>query len=148
MASVPGIDTKLICLDTAIVDLAEQMADPVEVHFGVQLGGGTDINAALAYCERKIEHPAKTHLVLITDLNEGGDSKSMLARVAALKQSGVNVIVLLALSDDGDPGYHVRPRRAHRRNGLPHLRLHTRAKAQHPFRGSDGSVHAELAPTP
>jgi Mg-chelatase subunit ChlD len=106
MASVPGIDTKLICFDTAIVDLTEQLADPVEVLFGVQLGGGTDINAALAYCERKIEHPAKTHLVLITDLYEGGDSKSMLARVAALKQSGVNIIVLLALSDDGHPGYH------------------------------------------
>ena len=106
IASVPGIDTKLICFDTAIVDLTEQLADPVEVLFGVQLGGGTDINAALAYCERKIEHPAKTHLVLITDLYEGGDAKSMLARVAAFKQSGVNVIVLLALSDDGHPGYH------------------------------------------
>jgi Mg-chelatase subunit ChlD len=106
MASVPGIDTKLICFDTAIVDLTEQLADPVEVLFGVQLGGGTDINAALAYCEQKIEHPAKTHLVLITDLYECGDAKSMLARVAAFKQSGVNVIVLLALSDDGHPGYN------------------------------------------
>jgi Mg-chelatase subunit ChlD len=106
MASVPGIDTRLICFDTAVLDLTEQLADPVEVLFGVQLGGGTDINSALAYCEQKIEHPAKTHLVLITDLFEGGDAKSMLARVAALKQSGVNVIVLLALSDDGHPGYN------------------------------------------
>jgi hypothetical protein len=29
----------------------------------------------------------------------------MLARVASLKQSGVNVIVLLALSDQGKPAY-------------------------------------------
>ena len=106
MASVPGISTQLICFDTAIVDLTEELADPVEVLFGVQLGGGTDINAALAYCERKIEHPAKTHLLLITDLYEGGDAPSMLARVAALKQTGVNVIVLLALSDDGHPSFH------------------------------------------
>lgn len=106
MASVPGLSTKLICFDTAIVDLTGELSDPVEVLFGVQLGGGTDINAALAYCEQKIEHPAKTHLLLITDLYEGGDAKSMLARVASLKQSGVNVIVLLALSDDGHPGYH------------------------------------------
>lgn len=105
MASIPGIGTKLICFDTAILDLTDQLSDPVEVLFGVQLGGGTDINAALAYCEQKIEQPSKTHLVLITDLYEGGDAKSMLARVAALKQSGVNVIVLLALSDDGHPGY-------------------------------------------
>jgi len=106
MASVPGIGTKLICFDTAILDLTDQLSDPVEVLFGVQLGGGTDINAALAYCEQKIEQPSKTHLVLITDLYEGGDAQSMLARIAAMKQSGVNVIVLLALSDDGRPGYN------------------------------------------
>jgi Mg-chelatase subunit ChlD len=105
MASLPGLSTKLICFDTSIVDLTEQLADPVEVLFGVQLGGGTDINAALAYCEQQIEHPAKTHLVLITDLYEGGDAKSMLARAAAIKQSGVNLIVLLALSDSGHPTY-------------------------------------------
>jgi hypothetical protein len=106
MGSVPGLSTKLICFDTAIVDLTEELSDPVEVLFGVQLGGGTDINAALAYCEQRIEHPSKTHLILVTDLYEGGDAKSMLARAAALKQSGVNLIVLLALSDDGHPGYH------------------------------------------
>ena len=106
LASLPGLATQLICFDTAIVDLTEQLSDPVEVLFGVQLGGGTDINAALAYCEQHIEHPAKTHLILITDLYEGGNAESMLARIAALKQSGVKVIVLLALSDDGHPAYN------------------------------------------
>jgi Mg-chelatase subunit ChlD len=106
LASLPGLSTQLICFDTSIVDLTEQLSDPVEVLFGVQLGGGTDINAALAYCERHIEHPTKTHLILISDLYEGGNAESMLARVAALKQSGVKVIVLLALSDDGHPAYN------------------------------------------
>jgi Mg-chelatase subunit ChlD len=105
MASIPGLSTKLICFDTSIVDLTDQLADPVEVLFGVQLGGGTDINSALAYCEKQIEIPTKTHLILITDLYEGGDASSMLSRVAAIKQSGVNVIVLLALSDSGHPTY-------------------------------------------
>jgi Mg-chelatase subunit ChlD len=105
MASLPVISTKLVCFDTTIVDLTEQLADPVDVLFGVQLGGGTDINSALAYCERRIEQPAKTHLVLISDLYEGGNAKEMLARVAALKLSGVNFIVLLALSDQGRPAY-------------------------------------------
>jgi len=105
MASLPVISTRLVCFDTSIVDLTEQLSDPVDVLFGVQLGGGTDINAALAYCEDQIEQPAKTHLVLISDLYEGGNAKDMLARVAALKQSGVNVIVLLALSDQGKPAY-------------------------------------------
>jgi len=106
LASLPGLSTQLVCFDTAIVDLTEQLKDPVDVLFGVQLGGGTDINAALAYCEERIEHPARTHLILISDLYEGGDAESMLARVAALKQSGVKVIVLLALSDDGHPAYN------------------------------------------
>jgi Mg-chelatase subunit ChlD len=106
LASLPGLSTQLICFDTSIVDLTEQLSDPVEVLFGVQLGGGTDINAALAYCEQHIEHPTKTHLILISDLYEGGNADSMLARVAALKQSGVKVMVLLALSDDGHPAYN------------------------------------------
>jgi Mg-chelatase subunit ChlD len=105
MASIPGLSTKLVCFDTSIVDLTDQLADPVEVLFGVQLGGGTDINAALAYCEKQIENPSKTHLVLITDLYEGGDAPSMLARAAAIKQSGVNLVVLLALTDSGQPTY-------------------------------------------
>jgi VWA domain containing CoxE-like protein len=105
MASLPVLETRLVCFDTSIIDLSEQLADPVEVLFGVQLGGGTDINAALAYCEGLINQPAKTHLVLVSDLYEGGNAKQMLARAAAMVSSGVNLIVLLALSDDGRPAY-------------------------------------------
>jgi Mg-chelatase subunit ChlD len=105
MASLPVIETKLVCFDTAIVDFSEDLADPVEVLFGVQLGGGTDINAALAYCQGLVTRPARTHLILITDLFEGGNAQEMLERAAALVASGVNLIVLLALSDDGKPGY-------------------------------------------
>src|SRR5438045_2893146 len=108
MASIPGLSTKLICFDTSIVDLTDQLADPVEVLFGVQLGGGTDINSALAYCEKQIENPTKTHLVLITDLYEGGDANAMLARATGIKQSGANLIVLLALSDSGHPTYEAK----------------------------------------
>jgi len=105
MASLPVIDTKLVCFDTAVVDFTDDLADPVDVLFGVQLGGGTDINAALAYCQNLVTQPTKTHLVLITDLFEGGNAPEMLERAAALVGSGVNLIVLLALSDDGRPGY-------------------------------------------
>jgi Mg-chelatase subunit ChlD len=105
MASIPAVKTRLVCFDTAIVDLTEDLADPVQVLFGVQLGGGTDINRAVAYCEERIERPTKTHLVLITDLYEGGNQDALVARLAALKDSGVNVIVLLALTDTGKPSY-------------------------------------------
>jgi Mg-chelatase subunit ChlD len=105
MASLPVVTTKLICFDTSIVDLTGELADPVEVLFGVQLGGGTDIDHAVAYCEQRIERPSKAHLVLITDLCEGGNAESLLDRLARLQVMGVNVIVLLALTDTGHPGY-------------------------------------------
>ena len=105
MASIPAVKTQLICFDTAIVDMTEDLADPVSVLFGVQLGGGTDIDQAVAYCADKIERPSKTHLVLITDLYEGGDANSLKSRVADLIRQGVNVITLLALSDEGRSAY-------------------------------------------
>ncbi len=105
MASLPVISTRLICYDTSVIDLTEDLADPVKVLFGVQLGGGNDTPLALAYCQSVITRPAKTHLVLISDLYEGAGSQAMIERLAALVASGVNLIVLLALSDDGRPSY-------------------------------------------
>jgi Flp pilus assembly protein TadB len=105
MASLPVVKTKLVCFDTSIVDLTEQLADPVDVLFG-QLGGGTDINRAVAYCEDRIERPAKAHLILITDLYEGGDAVALFDRLARIAVRGVNVIVLLALTDTGRAAYH------------------------------------------
>ena len=105
MASLPVVRTQLVCFDTVILDLTEQLADPVDVLFGVQLGGGTDINQAVAYCAGKIQQPRKSHLVLITDLYEGGNADELVARLRNLVSDGVNVIVLLALSDDGRPSY-------------------------------------------
>jgi Mg-chelatase subunit ChlD len=107
MASLPVIETKLVCFDTTVVDLSDDLADPVETLFGIQLGGGTDINAALAYCQSLVTRPAATQLVLISDLFEGGNAEEMLERAATLVASDVNLIVLLALSDDGAPGYDV-----------------------------------------
>jgi len=105
MASIPAVSTKFVVFDTAVVDLTEKLADPVDVLFGVQLGGGTDINRALAYVQGLVVRPSQTHLILITDLFEGGNSQEMLARAKEMVEAGINVIVLLALSDDGKPGF-------------------------------------------
>jgi Mg-chelatase subunit ChlD len=105
LASVPSLRTSVVAFDTAVADLTDRISDPVDVLFGVQLGGGTDIDRALAYCQGLITRPASTILVLVSDLYEGGDAGSMLRRVADLVASGVQVIALLALSDDGAPGY-------------------------------------------
>lgn len=119
MASLPVVRTKLVCFDTAIVDLTDELADPVKVLFGVQLGGGTDINQAIAYCEQRIERPQKTHLILISDLYEGGNGEELLARAATLVRQGVNLIVLLALSDEGRPAYDSRMAEAFAALGAP-----------------------------
>ncbi len=103
LASIPAVRTQLIVFDTAVADLTEKLADPVDVLFGTQLGGGTDINRALSYCQGLIRHPQETILVLISDLYEGGDNAAMLKRVVALVSSGVQVITLLALNDEGAP---------------------------------------------
>lgn len=105
MASIPAIKTKMVVFDTAVADLTEELTDPVELLFGVQLGGGTDINAALTYCRQIITRPMDTVLVLITDLYEGGNEAEMRKRAVELTAAGVQVVVLLALNDDGAPSY-------------------------------------------
>jgi Mg-chelatase subunit ChlD len=105
MASIPAIRTRLVVFDTSVVDLTEQLHDPVDVLFGVQLGGGTDIGRALEYCQGLVTRPQDTVMVLISDLIEGGVREKLLERVASLVGSGVKLMVLLALSDQGKPSY-------------------------------------------
>ncbi|RZJ62461.1 MAG: VWA domain-containing protein, partial [Acidovorax sp.] len=105
LASLPAVSTQLVVFDTAVVDLTEKLDDPVDVLFGVQLGGGTDINGAVAYCQSLIKEPRNSILVLISDLYEGGVEANLLQRAAELVDSGVQFITLLALSDEGAPAY-------------------------------------------
>ena len=105
MASLPAVATRLVVFDTQIVDLSDQLDDPVDVLFGVQLGGGTDIHGAVSYCQSIIGEPRNSILVLISDLYEGGLKDKLLRRSAELIAAGVQFIVLLALSDEGAPAY-------------------------------------------
>ncbi len=100
-----SVRTRLVAFDTAVVDLSEELEDPVDVVFGVQLGGGTDINGALAYCQGLIRQPQDTIVVLISDLFEGGIADEMVRRCRSIVDSGATMIALLALSDDGAPSY-------------------------------------------
>jgi hypothetical protein len=105
MASLPAVSTRLVVFDTAVVDLSEKLDDPVELLFGVQLGGGTDINGAVGYCQGLVREPRNTILVLISDLYEGGVEANLLRRAQELVDAGVQFITLLALSDEGAPSY-------------------------------------------
>ena len=105
LASLRALKTSLVVFDTAVADLTDRLNDPVDVLFGTQLGGGTDINRAIAYCQGLITRPRDSIFVLISDLYEGGIADEMLARMAALAGAGVTVVALLALSDEGAPSY-------------------------------------------
>jgi len=106
LASIKAVSLRMVVFDTAVVDLTDELHDPVDLLFGTRLGGGTDINRALTYCQRLITRPDQTILVLITDLYEGGNANEMLTRVGEIVASGAQVICLLALSDTGAPVYH------------------------------------------
>jgi len=105
-ASLDVLRTKLLMFDTEVVDMTHVLDDPVEVLFSAQLGGGTDINRAVAYGQQHfVERPDKTLFILITDLYEGGNAQQLVARMRKLVESRVKVLVLLALSDTGHPSY-------------------------------------------
>jgi len=106
LASIPSLGTRLVMFDTAVVDLTDQLGDPVEMLFGVRLGGGTNISRALAYCQEAITRPRDTVIILITDLYEGSSKEGVLARAGALVADGVTFITLLALNDQGAPRYN------------------------------------------
>jgi Mg-chelatase subunit ChlD len=119
LASLKAVSTRMVVFDTSVVDLTADLQDPVDLLFGVQLGGGTDINRALAYCQGMVRRPNETILVLISDLYEGGNPHEMLQRAAALVDSGVQMVALLALSDRGAPGYDAHHAEAFSALGIP-----------------------------
>jgi Mg-chelatase subunit ChlD len=105
LASLRALTTRLVVFDTEVVDLTDHLQDPVDVLFGTQLGGGTDINRAVGYCQQLITRPSQTILVLISDLIEGGVAEQLQRRTAELLSGGVTMVCLLALSDSGAPCY-------------------------------------------
>lgn len=105
LASLSSVKTRIVAFDTKVVDLTEKCEDPVDLLFGFQLGGGTDIRQSVMYCEQWIENPKKTLFFLISDLAEGGNRAGLLRSLAEMKGAGVTVVCLLAIADGGKPYY-------------------------------------------
>lgn len=119
-ASMPALDTRVVAFDTEVVDLTKQCEnDPVDMLFGIQLGGGTDINKSVQYCEQFITEPKKTMFILISDLCEGGNQAGLIRRMRELREAGVQTMCLLALSDQGQPYYDERVAKQFARDGTP-----------------------------
>lgn len=119
-ASIPALSTRVVAFDTEVVDLTEQCAnDPVDMLFGIQLGGGTDIHKSVKYCEQFIEEPKKTLFIIVSDLYENGNQAGLVRRMRELRESGVRTMTLLALSDEGKPSYDERLAAQLTRDGTP-----------------------------
>lgn len=106
LATLPAVTTSLVVFDTAVVDLTDQLDDPIDLLFSTRLGGGTDINRAVAYCQQLVRAPHDTIFVLISDLYEGGVEAEFMKRAATMVASGIQFVTLLALSDEGSPAYN------------------------------------------
>lgn len=119
LASMSSLKTRVVAFDTNIVDLTEKCDDPVDLLFGFQLGGGTNIEQSIAYCEQFVENPKKTLFFLISDLEEGGNRAGMLRRLQEMKEAGVTVICLLALAGGGKPYYDAQMAQKIASQGIP-----------------------------
>jgi len=105
-AELPSIRTSLILFDTQVVDLTDQVGQPVDVLLSIQLGGGTDITRAMLYAQTLVREPARSILVLITDFYEGRDDRDLIRQTRAMADSGVRLIGLGALGYDARPQYN------------------------------------------
>ena len=103
LSSVRSLRTRLVAFDTSVVDLSADLHDPVDVVFGVQLGGGTDLDGAMSYCQSLVHQPADTVLVVVSDLYEGTPGGDFVDRLGEMVRSGVRCVALLALDDEGTP---------------------------------------------
>jgi Mg-chelatase subunit ChlD len=105
LAGLPSVSVRLVVFDTAVVDLSNEVADPVSVLMSVQLGGGTDIGRAVAYCEQQITQPSRTVVVLLTDFCEGASPAPLVAAVRRMAAARVVLLGLAALDDEATPDF-------------------------------------------
>jgi hypothetical protein len=108
LASIGAVETHVVAFNHEdVVDLTEHCSDPVDLLFGVQLGGAEDYWKATSYCERFMHTPAKTLYVLLADLWDTSPNTSRFIRkMEHVLESGVKAIGLLAISDQGVPSHN------------------------------------------
>ncbi len=102
---LPGLKCHLVAFDTNVVDLTDDVVDPVELLMKVQLGGGTNIANAVQYATELVEAPRRAIVVLISDFFEGGDPYRLLQLIKGLCEQKTTVLGLAALEVDATPNF-------------------------------------------
>lgn len=105
-AELPAVRTSLVLFDTQVVDLSDQVGQPVDVLLSIQLGGGTDITQAMAYANTLVRQPTRTIVVLITDFYEGRPESDLVAQTRLMADGGLRMIGLGALGYVARPAYN------------------------------------------
>jgi len=110
MASIfyelPSVRTSMVLFSTEVLDISDQVGQPVDVLMKIQLGGGTDITKGLQYTHQLVREPARSIVVLITDFYEGRPEKDLIKQVREMSESGIRMIGLGALGYDARPEYN------------------------------------------
>lgn len=104
-ARLKAVRTRMLLFADEVTDASSQLHAPEKLLMSVQIGGGTNIGAALACARAQIETPRRSVVVLISDLYEGGSRAPMLREVASLTRSGVTTLALAALDRQAEPDY-------------------------------------------
>jgi hypothetical protein len=108
LATMPAVETHVIAFNHQdVVDLTAQCEDPVDLLFGIQLGGAEDYWMATRYCEQFMHTPARTLYILLADLYDTSAHETRFVhKMEQLLADGVKAVTLLAISDQGKPSYN------------------------------------------
>ncbi|MEW1861407.1 DUF5682 family protein [Streptomyces sp. NPDC088194] len=105
LAGVPALTTHFVAFSTEVLDLTDQVSDPLSLLLEVRVGGGTSIARGLRHARTLVTVPSRTLVVLISDFEEGDALGPLLAEVRALVDSGCRVLGCASLDDSGRPRY-------------------------------------------
>ncbi|MGW6740475.1 DUF5682 family protein [Streptomyces sp. NPDC055025] len=105
LAGVPAVSTHFVAFSTEVLDLTDQVDDPLSLLLEVRVGGGTNIARGLRHARGLVTVPSRTLVVLISDFEEGGPVSPLLSEVRALVDAGCHVLGCASLDDEGRPRY-------------------------------------------
>ncbi|MFJ1911764.1 DUF5682 family protein [Streptomyces sp. NPDC088147] len=105
LAGVPAVSTHFVAFSTEVLDLTDQVDDPLSLLLEVRVGGGTNIARGLRHARELVTVPSRTLVVLISDFEEGGPVSPLLTEVRALVDAGCHVLGCASLDDEGRPRY-------------------------------------------
>ncbi|MEV6107382.1 DUF5682 family protein [Streptomyces sp. NPDC051940] len=105
LAGVPTLATHFLAFSTEVMDMTDEVHDPLGLLLEVKVGGGTHIAKGLRHARTLVTVPARTLVVVVSDFEEGYPLGGLLAEVRELVGSGCHLLGCASLDDAGRPRY-------------------------------------------